>query len=131
MLAMVAATGCLPRDAFAPPPDNYEMWTKPGADDVRTWKDLLECNYPSPFGGGARIEGGNRTLEEGAGSMICMERLGYSYKEGHRVQRVCDLSGVKGRQACISGAGVPTPDVQRRLSSGYCKKYPQSEACTP
>lgn len=52
IILMVFACGCLPKNAFAPPPYTYEHWVKPGADEVTVWKDMLECNYSDPFGGG-------------------------------------------------------------------------------
>jgi len=51
ILAIVAMPGCLPRTAFAPPPDNWEMWRKPGTEEVVLWKNLLDCGYASPFSG--------------------------------------------------------------------------------
>lgn len=130
-LLVLSVAGCFPRGLFAPPPSNYEMWVKPGVDEVTIWKDLLECDYGHPFSGGAKIEGGGRTFEQTAASMICMERLGYGYNEGLRVGPVCRKNGWKASAACLSGTGIPVPDVQRRLSSGYCKKYPKSPACIP
>lgn len=130
-LMLLMTAGCLPRNAFAPAPYNYQRWLKPGVDEVTLWKDMLDCNYAEPFLGGGRIEGGARTFEQTAGSMICMERLGYAYKTGDRTRAVCRENGWSTSEACISGKGIPTPDAQRRLSGGYCKKYPESRACVP
>lgn len=131
VLVCLLTLGCLPRNAFAPPPYNYERWVKPGADKITIWKDMLDCNYAEPLLGGRRIEGGDRTFEQVAGSMICMERLGYAYRTGSSTKEVCRQSGWKATEACISGKDIPTPDSQRRLSGGYCKKYPESRACIP
>lgn len=126
-------SGCTSKHVFAPPPYNYERWVRPGTEEVTIWKDLLECNYPQPFGGGAKIEGGRRTINEVVGSMICMETLGYSYIEERRVRRVCEIPAWKGpgAQACLAGKDVPIPNAERRLSGGYCRQYPKSRACVP
>jgi hypothetical protein len=131
LLATALLAGCLPKAAFAPGPDTYEAWTRPGVSNVAIWKDMLECNYPEPFKSGHGFEGGQRTIDEFVGSMVCMERLGYAYREGGKVMRVCETPGWRGRPSCQPGADIPVPDVRRRLSSGYCKKYPASRACVP
>ncbi len=130
-LMAVLVSGCLPKGAFAPPPDAYEHWAKPGADEVSIWKRMLECNFAEPFGGGRGIQGGERTFDETAASMICMERSGYSYIHEGNIRQVCSISEWKQSGACGAGAAVPIPDVSRRLGSGYCRKYAQSRACVP
>jgi len=139
ILAVISMAGCLPRNAFAPPPDNWEMWKKPGADQVTLSKDLLNCGYRTPFSGTGIEVDASRTLSQSAGSMICMERLGYIYSPGGRdkhsprggAKPICSMSGWKSTDACRLGRDIPTPDPQRRLSGGYCKKYPAARACTP
>lgn len=132
ILLAVCTSSCLPKNAFAPPPDAYEHWLRPGSDDVTTWKHMLECNYPEPFRGGRGIEDGERTFDQVVASMICMERLGYSYLDEKRVIRVCESpAGWRGSASCLPGAKIPVPDMNRRLNSGYCKRYPQSRACVP
>jgi len=131
LMALMACSlsGCLPKNAFAPPPETYTRWSKPGADNVAIWRSMLECNYASPFDGVRGIEGGDRTFDQTVATMICMEGLGFSYSEGGRVLRVCQ----KYRQniSCQPGADVPEPSSARRMASGYCKKFPQARACSP
>jgi len=133
LLAFVVflTAGCLPRNAFAPPPDNWEMWKKPGTEDVVLWKDLLNCGYDSPFGGLRVKERVPRTLSQVAGSMICMERLGYTHSPRGRDTPICRISGWKSTDACLLGKDIPIPDPQRRLNGAYCKQYPKSRACIP
>jgi len=128
---VVNVCGCLPKDAFAPPPDAYEHWKKPGVDEVTIWKDMLDCNFAEPFGGGRGIEGGQRTFDQTVESMVCMERQGYSYLHEGRTRNVCSIPGWNQSVSCGPGAVIPLPDSARRLNSGYCKKYPQSRACVP
>ena len=130
-VVMLSITGCVTWQPFAPPPDEWEYWEKKSVDKVVIWRDLLECNYPTPFSGGHRLEGGERTIEEKAAAMICMERLGYRFKSDFTLRSVCRTSGWRKTQACTLGVGIPTPDPQRRLNSGFCKAYPQSAACAP
>lgn len=129
-IAVLCTAGCLP-NAFAPPPDDYELFVKPGVDEVTIWKDMLECNLPSPSGNNRQFAGAERTFDESAGALICMERLGYGVKEEWRVRPVCKSSGWKVTQPCVTGVGIPVPNRERRLSSGYCKAYPKSRACEP
>ncbi|WP_313345213.1 hypothetical protein [Stenotrophomonas sp.] len=131
LLGVALLSGCLSNSAFGPGPDSYEVWVKPGVDDVTIWKDMLDCNYPEPFKSGHGYEGGERTIDQFVGSMICMEHLGYAYREGNKIMRVCETPGWRKRASCQPGANIPVPDTDRRLSSGYCKKYPASRACIP
>lgn len=131
ILAVIVTAGCLPRNAFAPPPDNWEMWKKPSTEDVVLWKDMLDCGYDSPFSGARVKVDVPRTLSQVAGSMICMEQLGYTHSYGGRDIPICRISGWKSTDACLLGRDIPTPDPQRRLNGGYCKKYPESRACVP
>lgn len=126
------ATGCLPRNAFAPPPDNWQMWTRPNTVEKTIWVDLMECGYSHPL---TRMPNANanKTLNDLVGSMMCMEKLGYSYIQARRGKSVCDMKAWKrvGEAACLRGEGVPTPDPQRRLNSSYCKKFTKSSICVP
>lgn len=90
---------------------------------------MLECGYAAPFDGIRGIERAERTFDDTVATMICMERYGYSYSEGSRQIRVCER--FKSNAACQPGATIPMPDRNRRLSSGYCKKYAQAKACAP
>jgi len=126
--ALVAA--CLPKNAFAPPPDEYETWIKQGASELDVWKAMLGCGFASPFRVMEAYPGGERSDEQIAASMRCMEGIGYRQYEQGRPSLVCD--GWRSRlMACTSDAAVRKPDVDVRLNSGYCKKYPQSRACVP
>lgn len=131
LVVAILSAGCLPKNAFGPSPFTYEAWEKPGVDRVTIWKDMLDCNYPEPFNSGQGYEGGERTMDQWAASMVCMERLGYGYREERKITRVCQTSGWKSQPSCRPGADIPVPDTQRRLSSGYCKKLPNAAACTP
>lgn len=138
LIAVLAiTTGCLPKNAFASPPETYKCWSKPGAGDVAIWKAMLECNYAEPFtgwGGGPRMglpPEEARTTDQIVASMVCMERSGYSYRDGNKVLQTCQDPTWKKSLSCQVGAVIPVPEASRRLSSAYCKKYPQSRACVP
>lgn len=123
-------SGCLPKSAFAPPPQDYETWTKPGASELDVWKIMLECGYASPFAATGEFPGGYRSDEQIVEAMLCIERSGYRHHVERRATPVC--SGWRARtSACQIGATVARPDPSIRLSSGYCKRYPQSRACLP
>lgn len=129
LLVTILGTGCLPRNAFAPPTETYKRWSKPNADDLTIWKDMLECGYAAPFDDLAGIDGSGWDFDQTVASMICMERSGYSYQERGKRIEVCRR--YRGNTSCQANAAIPLPDVSRRLSSGYCKKYPESRACVP
>jgi len=128
LFVTIATTGCLPRNAFAPPPGNDKMWNRPNTAEKTIWVDLMECGYSHPF---TRMPHDNKTLNDLVGSMMCMEGLGYSYVDARRGKSVCDMKAWKrtGEAACQRGEGVPTPDPQRRLDSSYCKKFTKSSIC--
>lgn len=130
VFVVIALTGCLPRNAFAPPPDNWQMWTRPNTDKQTIWVDLMECGYSHPL---TRMPNDNKTLNDLMGSMVCMENLGYSHVQVRSGKSVCNLKAWKriGEAACLRGEGVPTPDPQRRLNSSYCKKFTKSSICVP
>ncbi|HZX78223.1 hypothetical protein [Lysobacter sp.] len=104
-------------------------WSRPGTDEVTVWKDMLECNYASPFDGIRGLDGADRTFDETVATMICMERTGYAYSERGQKVKVCER--YKSNASCLPGAAIPLPEAGRRLNGGYCKKYPQSRACVP
>lgn len=131
MCAMaVLLTACLPKNAFAPPPDEYETWIKPGASELDVWKAMLDCGFASPFRVVERYPGGDRSDEQIAESMRCIEGAGYRQFERGRPALACD-GWRKELLACQPGSAVRKPDVNVRLNSGYCKKYPQARACIP
>lgn len=123
-------SGCIPRSAFAPPPYDYETWSRSGATELDVWKAMLDCGYASPFEAVADFPGGGRSDEQIVESMLCIERSGYSHYVERRNTPVCS-QWRRMQPACQPGARIVTPDANRRLKSGYCKKYPQSRACVP
>jgi len=115
---------------FPPNPFAYEEWSKAGHDKISTWKVMLECNYASPFSeADSSIPEGGRTNNETALMLKCMEGQGFNqYPENPSTSFCRTFNEVP---ACRPGAVIPGPDVGVRLNSGYCKKYPRSEACVP
>lgn len=123
-------SGCLPKSSFAPAPENWEIWVKPGVGGLLLWKDMLECGYLEPYSS-ARVEREGHTFDKQVASMICVERLGYSYREGRRTKPVCSAYGWRDSRSCLPDAYIPAPEQQRRLNGPYCRKYPDAAACIP
>lgn len=107
------------------------MWKLLGAEGVVPWKNLLNCGYNSPFSGAGVKAEVPRALSQVAGTMICMERLGYTHSLGGRDIPICRISGWKTTDACLLGKDIRTTDPQKRLNGGYSKTYPKSSACIP
>lgn len=126
----VLLSGCLPKNAFSPPPHDYETWSKPGASELDIWKAMLDCGYASPFAAVEKFPGGDRSDKQIVESMLCLERSGYTHYVERRPTPVCSEWRMK-TLACEPDAAIPLPDLNKRLNSGYCKKYPQSRACVP
>lgn len=106
-----------------PPPDYYRLWGKQGETEFDIKKRLFECGW----------EGGGY-IEKNTGALVymCMERAGYY---------VQSVNGKKKQSsnpwcyhwpdlpACQPGAEIPTPSVERRLNSRYCRIRTSFQAC--
>lgn len=123
-------SGCIPVVTGSPPPDDYETWKKAGSSSLDIWKVMLECGYASPFRPREKFAGGDRTDEEVADSMLCIQSMGYVKNLDGKLSPVCE-GFRKDLIACRNGFKVRKPSVSVRLNSGYCRSYPKSIACLP
>lgn len=128
VLLTILSSSCSGFMASPPNPDEYERWSKPGVDQITEWKTMLECNFASPFAVAEEFSEGERTDEDVVRAIRCMEAQGfrndYTFPYCGSAERLRLL-------ACAPSANIPRPDIETRLNSGYCKKYPQSPACVP
>lgn len=117
-ITSVSLLGCSLYRFNAPPKDDYEMWHKPGADELEVKKALLECGKPGlmfPFGTD------EETVNGAALSEFCMEKAGF--KSDSPASNYCRAYSDKKLSACRPGAVIPDRSVAKRLNSPYCKKY--------
>ena len=80
-------------------------------------KALLECGLPHPNGDGLSP----LTPNESAAFGRCMLDAGYTYKYGTS-RMICAAQPSLNLPECRPDASVPLPDINRRLSSGYCER---------
>jgi len=120
---LILFTGCI-KSSFQPIPPLYMLWKKPGATQLEVKMALLECGKPSPNPRGyglniADISPNDRVLAD-----LCMEKLGFVTQDpfsAYKVVSTCKQSYHVNLPACQTDAIIPTPSVERRLNSWYCK----------
>lgn len=126
IVLFVSLYGC--EGAFQPLPPHYELWQKSEATTLDVKKILLECGEIAPSG----VAGG-RSMNEMALAHYCVVNAGFVYlnpfkgKPDLKHEAWClnwpDLP------ACQPGAEIPTPSVERRLNSYYCKMRTSFDFC--
>ena len=94
---------------------NYQLWEQPGKTDLDVMKAYLECGGNYPYTGSSGIPG------DGVATQICLENAGYNRVAYFERQPTCSKEYNKKYQACQPGAVIPTPSIERRLNSQYCK----------
>jgi hypothetical protein len=119
--------GCSNFRPFQPPPLEFEMWRKQGATIESVKRALLECGYPSPFNAGKYSFPTNDYVL----SNLCMEKLGFGYHSSMSWRTICRSDERDDLPACAYGATVPEPDASKRLSSPFCRDFPNAEVCHP
>lgn len=129
-VTVLAGVGCLPKNAFAPPPDDWEIWRRADTDRATLWKDMLECGYATPYPT-RKIGREGFTIEKHVATLRCMESLGYDYTQDWGVVPVCEAKGLRSSSSCLPGADVPVPSARLRLEGRYCAAFPSSVACSP
>jgi hypothetical protein len=129
LLFAIVFGGCSIPKPLQPPPDAYEVWKKPGANELDVKKALMECGYPSPFGGGRYDFSINQFIL----ANLCMEGNGYTeIKDWGRGWRslFCPASEAHNPQACQGKSDVPKMKVNRRINSKFCKyDFPEADVC--
>lgn len=112
-----------------PPPDADMSWVKPGADRLEVGKKLMECGLNSPSGAAYRDAG--LDINDILSVDFCMENVGYKNIHGYyeKTSGWCRDSRYKNLAICAPGAEIPTPSVERRMNSDYCKGERSYEFC--
>lgn len=116
------------------PPEDYEIWQKGNESALQIKKSLLECGAIAPSTLGWPYEKAYEKLGISSydqqmnyyfQTSKCMEKAGYIKKWGMRsTEEGCNDPSFPERKkypACQPGAAIPTPSIERRLSSWYCK----------
>lgn len=130
------------RNIDKPPPEDYETWTKDNQTELEIKKSLLECGAiaPSTLGWPYKdafekigVSDHDEQMNNYFLTNKCMENAGYRRKFGMRSsQEGCsDLSFPERKKypACQIDAEIPTPSVERRLNSWYCKVKSDYKYC--
>jgi hypothetical protein len=122
----IALSGCIGFKPFQPPPGPSESWAKAGASEGDVTAALLECGFTQPRG---RVPGlqERMTLDEDALALLCMEHSGFTAKYGNSYADFC--RNFKGVEACKAGTTAPRRDVEKRLSSRFCARFPRADVC--
>lgn len=128
LLLLSGLYGC--KGSFQPLPPEYELWRKEGATTLEIKKVILECGVSSPRGG---VVSEGRSQNEIILSHKCIASAGYIYFDPFKGK--LDLNNEYGCRrshdlpACQPGAEIPTPSVERRLNSRYCRIRTSFHAC--
>jgi hypothetical protein len=121
VLVGILTSGCSEK-IFQPPPPSFKAWSKQGVELIEVKKKLLECGFDTPSGFLS-----SRTYDDLAFASFCMEAAGYKALGGPA--RWCHNHPDKNLAACTPGAEIPTPDINRRLNSEYCKTSTNYQYC--
>jgi hypothetical protein len=109
--------------------EQYGVWQKPKIKStvVDIKKALLECGKISLGGVSQEIYEKVGIIEDkdqtNHGFLVnrCMEGAGYVDTGRYKVKDFCSWDKYKSLSACQPDAIIPTPSVERRLNSWYCK----------
>lgn len=120
-------SGC--SGAFQPLPPEYELWQKKGAAILDIKKILLECGAATPTGAKGGQSKNDMVLTD-----ICIEKAGFvslnpfkgKKPESARLSWCLNWPDLP---ACQPDAEIPTPSVERRLNSRYCRIRTSFQAC--
>ena len=116
-----AIAGCAGK-IFQPPPPNFLHWTAPGKSVIDVKKKLLECGAPEPSGRDYQTLGRNAQLS----ISFCMVHAGFHSSTDYLL---CSHEWERMLPVCALGADIPTPSVNRRLNSHYCKVKTDYQYC--
>lgn len=119
---------------FQPVAPTYQLWSKRGASELDIKKALLECGEPAPdvtvqmyeyaFG----IKDDDTWFNTSFLASACMENAGYKPRR-YTVKEYCSWDRYQHLLVCQPNAVIPTPSVERRLNSWYCKLETDYEYC--
>lgn len=119
------------RNLDKPPPEDYETWKKPSNSQLDIKKALLECGAiaPSTLGWPYRKAyekiGIVEQYEQFNHDFLvnrCMINAGFiEQNTSWPLKEACADVRYRDYPACQTHAIIPTPSVERRLNSWYCK----------
>ncbi len=134
MFLLLILIGCATesgRKPFAPPPEAYEMWIKPGTDFIQVQAALLECGLPAPFSVHKFFKdiSHQELLELNVKVELCMKKNGFDLLPG--LSSMC--KSIPALQACQpeNYFSIPSRSIERRLNSEFCNDpfYKKNKAC--
>jgi hypothetical protein len=127
LLASCFLGGCTSYGPFQPPPTPSESWSRIGASEKDVAAALLECGVAEPRG---RIPGAVRkmSLDDVALTLLCMEHSGFLARDANSYADFC--RNFKEVSSCSPVTLAPPRDVERRLNSDFCKKFPLADVCS-
>ena len=136
-LLLIGCSTYMEQVVYKPAPATYEEWSKSGVTILGVKKALLECGKPAPntnfeiyekafnISRYNELDYMNRLQIED----ICLEHAGYIYNGIYNTQKTCSLNKYQSLPTCQPNAIIPTPSVERRLNSWYCKVKTDYDYC--
>lgn len=116
--------------------EQYGNWQKPNdkVEIVEIKKALLECNSPAPNPSDEQYKAiGYVNFDEQMNLRFlvykCMEFSGYVDTGRYTVTDYCAWNKYKNLPACKPDAVIPTPSIERRLNSRYCRVKSDYDYC--
>ncbi|MFA7351794.1 MAG: hypothetical protein WC009_13625 [Methylotenera sp.] len=127
------------RNIDKPPPEDYETWKKPSNSQLDIKKALLGCGAIAP----STLGWPYRKAYEKVGLIEQKEQFNHDFLVDRcmlnadflqqniswTLQDACADSRYRDYSACHPDAIIPTPSVERRLNSWYCKVKTDYDYC--
>ena len=137
LLILIGCSTYMEQVVYKPAPATYEEWSKSGTSILDIKKALLECGKPASdtnFEIYEKVFNISRYDELAYMNRlqfedICLERAGYKYNGIYDTKKICSLEKYKNLSACQPNTIIPTPSVERRLNSWYCKVKSDYDYC--
>jgi len=123
---LFALSGCGSPDWFQPPPQEGQVWTKPGSSSTEISKALLECGSVSVSSLGVPPRE-DKTPNQKAQIQRCMFADGFTMTVPKKQWYYCETN--PSLPACQAGASVVQRSVSRRLQSNYCRRESDLKFC--
>jgi len=124
------------RNIDKPPPQLHEVWWKKGTSFLQIRKTLLECGQASLGGASSEIYekiGIVEQKDQTNHSFLvdrCMLKAGFvEQNTSWTLKDACTDMRYRDYPACQLNAVIPTPSVERRLNSWYCKTKTDYDYC--
>lgn len=125
---IIGLAGCSIRSKFQPVPDEYLLWTKPGATELDVKKALMECGLPSPSPSGSGPDVAHMNRNDNALVDLCLMGSGFTYHNPFK-RNSSYCKNDPSLPACQPGAEIPKPSKELRLNSEYCKRKTDYQYC--